>query len=757
MRQRAVIRLKNSTASPNHKTPTLRQMWGSNMLRTKNTSTSKVCAIFVAVLLSCSTLVGRYEIQDKTLQITRKTDDLVVLFKDLQNTVVTVWSEIGHGTGFIVDNRGLIVTNQHVVGPSEYIAAQFDPNTKLAARLLVADPAKDVAVLWINLQRIPTARAANIASVAAGEESVVEGERVFTIGSPLSQRKIITTGIASKIESRAIISDLSINPGNSGGPLFNSLGQVVGITTFHEGSGPGLSGIVRIEEALPLIEEARRKMAELPTPSSQLLPVEPSRPFPLEAIKASLNQGGVDLGLYSFDQGDYLVSIITPLTKYQTSEGRQLSAVRQKEKRNQNKPNAVENTIRPLDDLRNWAEYGSAYTPVIQVRAKPKLQETFLSALSRGLAASKGYYSGPATLRYKTDFYRMTLSCGSAEVEPINPFKVANLLNERSVFINVTDATYEGFYTYSPDAISPECGQVVLDIYSEKDPNKYTRKVLDKRTVERVWADFAAYRGPSPTKAVLQSSQSRPVPAVPTPLPDEKPTTLLTIKRVFVESFGEENTGKALHGWIVSALSESGIFVVTENKDRADAFLKRDVLENASSSDGKANDLRYAFRLVSKEGDILWNVTQDAQISPADVAKLVVAKLITTVDSSKTSPAKSDFNGTYSGDVVNTARGTTAKFEIQLREVQGAIYGCSAVERPLVGSGGFRGTLKGNDIAFEAEGLKNRIQFTGKVQGDEIKGSFSIRSGKDVGYFNVKRASSAAPPVGYDPAQCRKD
>src|SRR5262245_36176928 len=54
----------------------------------------------------------------------RLRDELSTSFQKLQNAVVTVWSEFGHGTGFFVDDKGLVLTNQHVVGPSEYLAVQ---------------------------------------------------------------------------------------------------------------------------------------------------------------------------------------------------------------------------------------------------------------------------------------------------------------------------------------------------------------------------------------------------------------------------------------------------------------------------------------------------------------------------------------------------------------------------------------------------------------------------------------------------------
>jgi S1-C subfamily serine protease len=196
----------------------------------------------------------------------RLTDELTDSFKRLQTSVVTVWSEIGHGTGFIVDAAGLILTNQHVVGPSEYVAVQFDPARKIPAKLLAANPEKDIAVLWVNLELLPEATIAPLAD-ARRDVPVIEGERVLTIGSPLNQRKVMTTGIVSKVEARTLISDININHGNSGGPLFNSLGEVIGITTFGDitqQGGPGISGIVRIEQAESLITESEtyRKCAK---------------------------------------------------------------------------------------------------------------------------------------------------------------------------------------------------------------------------------------------------------------------------------------------------------------------------------------------------------------------------------------------------------------------------------------------------------------------------------------------------------------
>jgi len=290
---------------------------------------------------------------------------------------------------------------------------------------------------------------------------------------------------------------ININPGNSGGPLFNSLGEVIGITTFGEQRrpGPGISGIVRIEEAIPVLDQARAKMAAASSqPDSKLLPVEPTDSFPLDAIKAAAEAEKFDTHLYIFGAGDYDVALITPILKYRLETQREVAAAKEKGKRTKKKPEAVQGTFQPLEELRNWAEYIGQYKPILVIQASPKLRETFWSAFGRGLAASGGHYGGPAKMRFKTDFYKMRLVCGGREIQPIQPAKDPTVIDVRNPFINATDATYVGVYSYPFDAIRPDCGQVVLDLYSERDPSKPTIKTLDKKTIDRIWSDFEPYR-----------------------------------------------------------------------------------------------------------------------------------------------------------------------------------------------------------------------------------------------------------------------
>jgi len=423
-------------------------------------------------------------------------NDLTEQFKRLKNSVVTVKSESGHGTGFFVDGKGLILTNQHVVGNSEYVAVQFDRTHKIAAKLIAADAQKDVALLFVDMAALPGASSAPLYRAGAGSIPVQEGERVFTIGSPLSLDKIITTGIVSKVEPHTIMSDININPGNSGGPLFNAAGQVIGLTTFgtRGESGPGVSGIVRIAEALALLDQNRSKISGTPPPST-LLPVEPLTPYPIEGLKEALRAEKYDARPYYFAVGDFNIALSTPPLDYREQEETRLQAEREHNKRGKKQQNASQETV-DSDSPKEWEEEAGAHPAVFAIYVMPKAKEGFGSALGRSFNVNSA-----AKLKFKTDFQKMRLFCGDKEVQPIHPGKVPVMVSVRNRAVKMEDSTYKGVYLYSPDAVNPACGQVKLEIYSSKGDDP-TVKAFEEKTVQHVWADFDAFR-----KAQLAGTQ----------------------------------------------------------------------------------------------------------------------------------------------------------------------------------------------------------------------------------------------------------
>ena len=411
--------------------------------------------------------------------------DLTEHFKRLKNSVVTVKSESGHGTGFFVDNKGLVLTNQHVVSDSKYLAVQFDRDHKVLAKLIAADPGKDVALLWVNMAAFSNATAAPLYN-GGGKTHVQEGERVFTIGSPLSLDKIITTGIVSKVEAHTIMSDIRISPGNSGGPLFNAAGQVIGLTTFGTHDGTGVSGVVRIEEALALLEQNRPKAGGSPPPSA-LLPVEPLTPYPVEGLKEALKTEKFDPRPYYLAAGDFYIALSTPPFDYREQEEKRLQAERTQKKRNKKQQNA-EASAGDSDAPKEWEEEAGAHPAVFGIYVIPRAKEGFGSALGRSFNPNSA-----AKLKFKSDFQKMKLFCGANEVQPIHPGRVPVTVSVENRAVKMEDSTYKGVYMYKPDAVSPDCSAVKLEIYSSKSDEPVI-KVLDEKSVQRIWADFDAFR-----------------------------------------------------------------------------------------------------------------------------------------------------------------------------------------------------------------------------------------------------------------------
>ncbi len=149
------------------------------------------------------------------------------------------------GSGVIMDERGYIVTNNHVVENSRSLEIIFADDTKASATLVGADAFSDVAVVRVEGQ-VP-------AVAELGDSAALQpGEPVIAIGSPLGDFKgTVTVGVVSALNRRLevgggttleglIQTDAAINQGNSGGPLVSALGQVIGINTAIVSGTEGL-------------------------------------------------------------------------------------------------------------------------------------------------------------------------------------------------------------------------------------------------------------------------------------------------------------------------------------------------------------------------------------------------------------------------------------------------------------------------------------------------------------------------------------
>jgi len=148
------------------------------------------------------------------------------------------------GTGFILSNKGYVVTNNHVIDGADEILVKTRDGKEFTAELIGSDAKLDVALLKIKAKGLQAVKLAN-------SDKLRVGDWVVAIGNPFGLEQTVTAGIVSA-RSRVIGSgpyddfiqtDAAINPGNSGGPLFNSRGEVVGINTAIYSRSGGNNGI----------------------------------------------------------------------------------------------------------------------------------------------------------------------------------------------------------------------------------------------------------------------------------------------------------------------------------------------------------------------------------------------------------------------------------------------------------------------------------------------------------------------------------
>ena len=155
----------------------------------------------------------------------------------------------GGGSGFVLDEQGHIVTNQHVVGGAEDISVRFASGVREQAEVVGEDPSTDVAVIKVE------ASEGVLEPLTLGDSgSVGVGEPVIAIGNPLNVGISVTTGIVSGTErpidapngytiDGAVQTDAAINPGNSGGPLLDSRGTVIGVNAQIASESGGFEGV----------------------------------------------------------------------------------------------------------------------------------------------------------------------------------------------------------------------------------------------------------------------------------------------------------------------------------------------------------------------------------------------------------------------------------------------------------------------------------------------------------------------------------
>jgi S1-C subfamily serine protease len=415
-------------------------------------------------------------------------DSASTILTQWQDSVVALWTPTAHASGFVIDTNGTIATNQRVVGTAKSVEVQLTPAVKVAATVLAADPARDVAVLWIDPTIAARLRPVPLGCSPPAKPTVVSGQQIFTIGAPLREEKGMLSGTVSRVEAHAIVSDLSLATGSSGGPVFTTGGGVVGITSVVDEKDERWRGdarVVPVADVCEIVRSAEDKRKDASPPNGTHLPVEPVRPFPVDALKNAVEGRAGRLSPYQMSSSDFDVAFITPVLTYGVNH--QSEKPRDRDRGDAMRtPDPQPDFARALMDFSNWSEYVADYPPTLLVRVTPRLVEGFWTKVARGAAQTQGV-SVPAIKHFKSGFSRMRAFCGDAEVTPIHPFTLEHRVSEN-------DVIREGLYVFDPGALGPACASVRLVLYSEKEPEKGETRTVDPKLIEQLWQDFAPYR-----------------------------------------------------------------------------------------------------------------------------------------------------------------------------------------------------------------------------------------------------------------------
>jgi len=163
--------------------------------------------------------------------------------------------QVGQGSGVIIDSRGFILTNHHVVAGAQAIAVHLQDGRTLQGRVVGGDPRFDLALVQVNANGLRAAPLGN-------SDALKPGQFAIAIGSPFGLENTVTVGVISATgrkglgEGRVgdfIQTDASINPGNSGGPLVNLNGEVIGINSMIVAPGQGIGFAIPINLAKKII------------------------------------------------------------------------------------------------------------------------------------------------------------------------------------------------------------------------------------------------------------------------------------------------------------------------------------------------------------------------------------------------------------------------------------------------------------------------------------------------------------------------
>lgn len=448
------------------------------------------------------------------------------VFENSKAGVVSLFTGTTYGSGFLVDDGGLILTSCEVLKDgAKNLRVKFGPDAVVEGKVLIRDQDHNVAVVRVNLKNISGFKSLPLQAKDKQDSTKVDDKVVVLALNKKTSEKIMMASSVRTVEKETMFLRGRSDPTSYGGPLMNLDGEVIGVSTTVP-SLPGQPAAIPISYTVSDIEDARLDASKLEAPSADLLPDVPQNPYSVsELIKDNpdllKNRKQND---YNFGSPFYSVSVFTPVQAYFQLALLWERLTGTKKESNQGALDAA--------DLELSKEFFDTEKPVVTIMVIPKMKMTngakFLNAASiigstSAIVAGSlvgvpmivpGIYSKHKAIQ--KDFLDLCLI--SADDKPVSqPIEAKRIPLEKETIAltgykcpKLEDMAYLGIYTFDARSFDTDKPLKLLVSGEEKAGKEAQSTIqfpdsLKKRIVE----DFKPYWAANSKSSVAKAAETK--------------------------------------------------------------------------------------------------------------------------------------------------------------------------------------------------------------------------------------------------------